>query len=95
MSRESNYGFFAEQSAGRLDFVFQLHVDLERALNATNQRLNLNVVGNKTFIGVVATFTVDSYSQITLTVPAGATTGKIVVTTAGGSGSSSTSFTVT
>jgi uncharacterized protein (TIGR03437 family) len=43
---------------------------------------------------IAATFTVDSDSQITATVPAGAGTGKIAVTTKGGSASSSTSFTV-
>jgi uncharacterized repeat protein (TIGR03803 family) len=43
---------------------------------------------------ISASFTVDSDSQITATVPAGAGTGKIAVTTKGGSASSSTSFTV-
>jgi hypothetical protein len=38
---------------------------------------------------------VDSDTQITATVPAGAETGKISVCTAGGSGDSATSFTVT
>ena len=47
-----------------------------------------------TINNVAATFTVDSDTQITLAVPAGATTGKIKVTTGGGSVSSSTSFTV-
>jgi hypothetical protein len=47
-----------------------------------------------TINNVVATFTVDSDTQITVVVPAGATTGKIKVTTGGGSVSSSTSFTV-
>jgi uncharacterized repeat protein (TIGR03803 family) len=47
-----------------------------------------------TFNGVSAAFTVDSDSQLTATVPTGATTGKIVVTTKGGSAVSSTSFTV-
>jgi uncharacterized repeat protein (TIGR03803 family) len=41
-----------------------------------------------------ATFTVVSDSEITATVPTGAATGKIVVTTKGGSVTSSTSFTV-
>jgi hypothetical protein len=36
----------------------------------------------------------NSYSQITATVPAGATTGRIAVTTVGGTGKSSTNFTV-
>jgi hypothetical protein len=47
------------------------------------------------FGGVAATsFAVNSATQITATVPVGAVTGKISVTTAGGTGTSSTSFTV-
>ena len=41
------------------------------------------------------TFTVDSSTQITATVPLGAKTGKITVTTAGGTATSSATFTVT
>jgi hypothetical protein len=41
------------------------------------------------------TFTVDSNTQITATVPAGATTGAIKVTTPGGTATSATNFTVT
>ncbi|MGH2596587.1 MAG: IPT/TIG domain-containing protein, partial [Actinomycetota bacterium] len=48
-----------------------------------------------TFGGIAATFTVDSDNQITAIVPAGAVTGKIKVTTGGGSVTSATSFTVT
>ncbi len=47
-----------------------------------------------TFNKVVATFTVVSDTEITAMVPAGATTGKIVVFTKGGSASSATNFTV-
>jgi uncharacterized repeat protein (TIGR03803 family) len=48
-----------------------------------------------TFGGVKATvFSVDSYTQITATVPAGAVTGKIQVTTPGGTATSRTAFTV-
>ncbi len=47
-----------------------------------------------TFGGVSATFTVNSDSQITATVPAGATTGKIAVKTKGGSASSKAKFIV-
>jgi len=48
-----------------------------------------------TFGGVKATaFTVDTDSQITATVPTGAVTGKIQVTTAGGTATSATTFTV-
>ncbi len=46
------------------------------------------------FNGTSASFTVDSDTQVTATVPAGATTGKIVVTTKGGSASSTTNFAV-
>lgn len=47
-----------------------------------------------TFNIVVAAFTVKSDSQITAMIPSGATTGKIVVTTKGGSATSAGSFTV-
>ena len=48
-----------------------------------------------TFGGVkAATFSVDSYTQITATVPTGAKTGKIQVTTPGGTASSAATFTV-
>lgn len=45
------------------------------------------------FNGASSTFHVDSSTQITATVPASATTGPISVTTAGGTATSSTSFT--
>jgi IPT/TIG domain-containing protein len=48
-----------------------------------------------TFGGVAATFTVNSGTQITATVPSGAVTGKIKITTAGGSATSTGTFTVT
>src|SRR5262249_40714862 len=49
-----------------------------------------------TFGGVKATaFTVNSDTQVTATVPTGAVTGKIAITTAGGTASSATDFTVT
>jgi len=49
-----------------------------------------------TFGGVKATsFSVDSDTQITATVPTGAKTGKIAVTTPGGTAKSATNFTVT
>ena len=49
-----------------------------------------------TFGGVKATvFTVNSDTQVTATVPAGAQTGKIAITTPGGTAASATNFTVT
>ena len=47
------------------------------------------------FNGVAATFSINSSSKITATVPSGATTGKISVTTPGGTALSPTDFTVT
>jgi uncharacterized protein (TIGR03437 family) len=46
------------------------------------------------FNGTSAVFTVNSDTQITATVPTAATTGKIAVTTKGGSATSTTSFTL-
>jgi hypothetical protein len=48
-----------------------------------------------TFAGTAARFTVVSDTQITATVPAGATSGAIGVTTAGGTATSATAYTVT
>jgi hypothetical protein len=46
-------------------------------------------------VNAAASFTVDSDAQITLTVPAGALSGPLTVTTPGGSVTSAASFTVT
>jgi hypothetical protein len=47
------------------------------------------------FNGTSATFTVNSATQITATVPAGTTTGRITITTGTGTGTSAGNFTVT
>ncbi len=47
-----------------------------------------------TFNGLSATFTVVSDTEVTATVPTGATTGKIVITTKGGKAQSAANFTV-
>jgi len=47
------------------------------------------------FNGATATFSVTSATQISTTVPAGATTGTISVTSSAGTGTSATSFTIT
>ena len=58
--------------------------------------IGLTQTSKVTFGGVKATtFQVNSDTQVTATVPTGALTGKIVVTTPGGTASSATSFTVT
>ncbi len=56
--------------------------------------VSLTQTSKVTFNGKSATFTVNSDTQVTATVPTGATTGKIVITTPGGTATSSTSFTV-
>lgn len=48
-----------------------------------------------TFDGTASAFTVDSNTQMAATVPTGATTGPIAVTTPGGTATSSTDFSVT
>ena len=48
-----------------------------------------------TFHGVKATFIVNSNTQVTVVVPTGALTGRIAVTTPGGTATSATTFTVT
>lgn len=64
--------------------------------SVTINGVSLSQTSNVTFGGVKATsFTVNSDTQVTATVPTGAKTGKIVITTPGGTASSKTSFTVT
>jgi hypothetical protein len=55
---------------------------------------NLTNASSVAFNGVAASFTVNSATQITATVPAGATTGLISVTTPGGTAHSAAAFTV-
>src|SRR5205807_3278274 len=56
----------------------------------------LSQASTVTFGGVKATaFTVNSATQVTATVPTGAVTGKIAITTSGGVATSSGAFTVT
>jgi uncharacterized repeat protein (TIGR03803 family) len=57
--------------------------------------VSLTQTSKVTFGGVAAAFTVNSDTQVTATVPTGAKTGKIVITTPGGTATSATDFTVT
>jgi hypothetical protein len=57
--------------------------------------INFTDATSVTFNGTSASFVVDSSTQITATVPVGATTGKVQVTTPKGSASSDDDFTVT
>ncbi len=58
--------------------------------------VSLSQTTKVTFGGVRATvITINSDTQVTATLAAGAQTGKIVITTPGGTGTSATSFTVT
>jgi RHS repeat-associated protein len=56
--------------------------------------MNFAAITAVKFNGISATFTVNSLTQITTTVPANATTGPITVTNSAGTGTSSTSFIV-
>lgn len=67
-------------------------VGIQVTITGTNFTGATEVKFNST---MASTFTVDSAIQISATVPAGATTGKISVTTAGGTAQSGSDFTVT
>jgi uncharacterized repeat protein (TIGR01451 family) len=56
---------------------------------------NLTGASSVRFNGAAASFAVNSATQITATVPTGATSGTVAVTTSGGTATSSTSFAVT
>ena len=55
---------------------------------------NFTGASQVTFHGVVATFTVNSATQITATIPVGATTGLLAIITPAGTGTSATNFEV-
>lgn len=57
--------------------------------------VSLTQTSEVTFDGVKASFKVDSDTEVTADVPEGAKTGKIAITTAGGTATSAKSFTVT
>ncbi len=63
-------------------------------ISVTIYGVNFGCTTSVSFNGVSASFTVNSASQITATVPSGATTGPITITTSGGTGSSGGNFTV-
>jgi DNA/RNA endonuclease G (NUC1) len=63
--------------------------------SATITGTNLDSTTNVTFNGTVASYTIIATNQITVTVPAGATSGSITVMTLGGRAASSSSFAVT
>ncbi len=65
-------------------------------IGATVKIIGTHLTGatSVTFNGVAAAFTVDSSSEISATVPAGATTGKVQVVLPGGTLSSNVAFDV-
>lgn len=64
------------------------------ATNVVITGINFTTVSNVSFNGTSAAYTVNSPTQITATVPAGATTGTISVTTSQATGTSTTNFTM-
>jgi hypothetical protein len=99
------YGTTADGGANGYGTVFSLSVGLgpfveteptAAKVGATVKILGTNLTGatSVNFNGKLATFTVVSSSEITTTVPAGATTGKVQVVTPGGTLLSNVSFRV-
>jgi uncharacterized repeat protein (TIGR03803 family) len=100
--------FFGVTSAGGsagMGTAFSLSTGLgafvETLPNSGSAGASIIILGTKltgatsvTFNGVAATFTVKSSSEITTTVPNGATTGPVVVVTPGGTLTSNVNFTV-
>jgi uncharacterized repeat protein (TIGR03803 family) len=100
------YGGTAFGGAGTVGTLFRLSVGsgpfvetqpVFGNVGASVRILGTNLTGatSVTFNGTAATFTVVSKSEITATVPTGASTGTVAVTTPGGTLNSNTKFTVT
>jgi uncharacterized repeat protein (TIGR03803 family) len=89
-----NYGTVFSLSVGLSPFVETLPASGK--VGAAVNILGTNLIGatSVTFNGTAATFTVVSSSEITTTVPSGATTGTVQVVTPGGTLSSNIPFTV-
>lgn len=103
---QSTDGTFYGTTFGNRGTIFNLNVGLNPFIEtrpssgkvgAAVRILGTNLTGatSVTFKGVAATFTVVSASEIRATVPAGASTGIVVVTTPGGTLSSNARFRVT
>jgi hypothetical protein len=101
----TGYGGVSNASSGGCGTVFGLSVGLGSfvATNPTSGKVGkaIKILGNNltgatsvTFNGTAATFTVKSKSEITTTVPFGATTGKVKVTFPHGTRSSNVPFQV-
>jgi uncharacterized repeat protein (TIGR03803 family) len=91
----SNDGTIFSLAVGLGPFVKTLPISGRVGAAVTILATNLTGATSVTFNGTAATFTVVSSSEITTTVPAGATTGKLKVVTPGATLSSYVSFRVT
>jgi hypothetical protein len=101
VDRDSGYGLIMADAASAA--VEALSLPTISSFTPTNGSVGISVTITGTkfenvtavkFNGVNATFTVNSASQIAATVPATATTGRITVTTTGGTATSAASFSV-